>query len=496
MSAGESELVVYTLADFPEGWFETSKGKMCTHCNVGDVTNLISRTFGAKWRFNELSNSIELDGKPVPPSDVELLYTQLALKGWDCAKNVAIDAARTAAYANSFNPVQEYLELIAADDSIKPVDLSTVAKDYLDVADELSNAMVKATLIGAVKRTFEPGCLHRTVLVLKGRQNIGKSSVVRNLAGPDWVTDTSQDSDKDFMLSVHSAWIIELAELDSITSKKEAGKLKNLISSPKDSIRPPYGRTIETFPRRSILIGTSNRDDFLRDETGSSRWWVVDLPHDADRGFHINHDRIRDDRNAIWKAAVLAYRAGELPVLTQEQQALSNQRNLGYEVDHPWEDYIADWLELRGSQPFTTEQCLYLSRCLESPFGAPSLQSRFPPASQKDAMEAGKILRRLGYEKDRHQRRQNGKRLKRMWRRVDDSGASTPAQLPETAQTPAGGSDVDDPPHVSSLFPEKEQEQEVVQPLAAAMLGKTPETPEALSVGSWYDVCSEPDDTA
>ena len=98
--------------------------------------------------------------------------------------------------------------------------------------------------------------------VLKGGQNIGKSSVVRNLASPDWVCDTSQDNDKDFLQAIHSGWIYELAELDSIVSKKEAGKLKNLISSPKDNFRPPYGRRMEAHKRRSIFIGTSNRDDF------------------------------------------------------------------------------------------------------------------------------------------------------------------------------------------------------------------------------------------
>ena len=498
------KLAIVDLDQFPEGWIETKAGKKRSTMGVGDVAAAFAVVFGASWRFNLLSNRIELAGTPVKPQEIELLYSELALKGWTVSKNAAIDGARAAAYANSFNPVQEYLERIASDDSITPVDLNTIATTYFDTKDPLYDAMVRATLIGAVKRTFDPGCLYRTVLVLKGLQDIGKSSVVRNLASPDWISDTSHDNDKDFMLSVHSAWIIELAELDSITSKKEAGKLKNLISSPKDSLRPPYGRAIETFPRRSILIGTSNRDDFLRDETGSSRWWVVELPHNADRGFHINHDRIRRDRDAIWKAAVLAHQAGELPVLTTEQQAESNRRNLGFEVDHPWEDFIVEWLEKPGTPAaFTTEQCFHLSGC--SGFDPDNIRAGMyscgvtylAPVAQKDAVEIGKILRRLGYVKDKHQRRENGKKLKRMWRRVDASSASTPASLPEAGQTPTGGSEVSDPPHVSSSFTEKEQGQEEEQLIAGALLGQTPEAPEALFIGSGYDASSgdmAPDD--
>ena len=79
------------------------------------------------------------------------------------------------------------------------------------------------------------------------------------------------------------------------------------------------------------------------------------------------------------------------------------------------------------------------------------------PVPQRDAAEVGKILRRLGYIKDKLQLRQNGKKLKRMWRRV---AASTVRQLLEAGQTPTSRGEVSDPPHVSSSFIEKEQVKE------------------------------------
>ena len=79
-----------------------------------------------------------------------------------------------------------------------------------------------------------------------------------------------------------------------------------------------------------------------------------------------------------------------------------------------------------------------------------------------------------------------------MWRRIDASSASAPNPLPEAGQTPTAGGEVSDPPHVSSLFSEKEQEQEEEQVGADAMLGKTSEALRR-PVGSGYDV-EEPDD--
>ena len=337
--------------------------------------------------------------------------------------------------------------------------------------------------------------MFKTALTLKGVQDIGKSFVIKKLASPDWVCDSSQENDKDFKMAIHSTWIYELAELDSITSKVQAGALKNLLSSPQDLIRLPYGRRMEKHKRQSIFIGTSNRDDFLRDETGARRWWVVELPHNPDKGFRINHDSVRQDRDAIWKAAVLAHRAGELPLLRIEQQAESNRRNLGFEVDHPWEDFIVVWIEKVGTpEAFTTEQCFHLSGCARSDptamfYGISAYTaSYYPPVPQKDAVEVGKILRRLGYVKDKHQRHENGKKLKSKWHHVDASSASAPKPLPEAGQTPIAAGKINDPPHVSSLFSEKEQELEEEQMIADALLGKQPEATEALSMGSGHDV--------
>ena len=135
--------------------------------------------------------------------------------------------------------------------------------------------------------------------------------------------------------------------------------------------------------------------------------------------------------------------------------------------------------------------CLYESNCVPKPFdslGQQLYRCDYPPVSQRDAVEAGKILRRLGWEKDKHQRRVNGKKQRRLWRRVDASSASTLDQLPEAGQTPTAAGEVSDPPHVSSLFSEKEQGQKGFVQNIAAVLGNSPEAPEALSVGSGHDV--------
>ena len=118
---------------------------------------------------------------------------------------------------------------------------------------------------------------------------------------------------------------------------------------------------------------------------------------------------------------------------------------------------------------------------------SPSFTSDYPPLSQRNSVEVGKIRHRLGYEKDKHQRRDNRKKQKRMWRRINASSASTLVQLPEAGQTQTAAREVSNPnpPHVSSHFSEKEQGQQEEELIADALLRKTPE---AAPIARGYDV--------
>ena len=74
--------------------------------------------------------------------------------------------------------------------------------------------------------------------------------------GPQWLVDTQQPKHKDQLIVLHSCWCYEAAELDYMTSRKESGLIKGLLSSAVDTFLAPYGRFIEAHPRRSIMVGT------------------------------------------------------------------------------------------------------------------------------------------------------------------------------------------------------------------------------------------------
>jgi len=392
----------------------------------GELSLRLRDELGNRLTFNELTLAPEVDGQTVPGNKLDELYVAFSERGWKIEKGKAIDALMRAARENAYHPVAQYLEHIAQDDGIEPADLNSLATTYLATTDRLYDQMLAATLIGAVARIMEPGCKFDNCCVLLGPQGIGKSTTWQALASPALFCDTAQEGDKDLRLAIHTCWIYELAELDAVTNRKEAAAVKALLSSAVDTFRPPYGRSIDKHPRRSIMVGSCNRDDFLRDETGSRRFWVIELKN------RIDTHQLTVDRDRIWRAAVLACQAGMRPILSNEYQTESERRNMGYAPEHPWLALLSRWM-LAAPTEFTTDQALVGAMCVAH-----------DRIERRHQMEITPLLKSLGFSRDKHQTRDDGGSRPRYWRRTTQPASSSSAEV-ETGQTPAHQSDLAQP---------------------------------------------------
>lgn len=124
-----------------------------------------------------------------------------------------------------------------------------------------------------------PGYLEAAegVLTLQGDQGIGKTMLFRKLAvKPEWFAEgiTLDMKNKDSIIQATGVWIAELGELES-TLKKEQASLKSFITQKVDSIRAPYASEKVDRPRHTSFGATVNPIQFLKDDTGDRRFWVV-----------------------------------------------------------------------------------------------------------------------------------------------------------------------------------------------------------------------------
>ena len=227
---------------------------------------------------------------------------------------------------------------------------------------------------------------------------------------------------------MHRVWITELAELDHITGRKLPGWIKNMITTAEDLIRPPYSRTHKVMKRRSTLMATVNSSDFLKDDTGNRRFWVIDLPHVQGVDF-IDTDKISRDRKRIWKAVIQLYRQGIKPMLTVAEQAESDRRNNGFMAENPFTSVVElqamPWLlELAKAQGFTTRDAIERSLVCASVSEDQVTQQKVSPG---DTIQMCACLRGLGFEQQPNATKDEmGKRTRRWF---------LPGHMPGTADT-------------------------------------------------------------
>jgi len=348
---------------------------------------------GQSIRWNTFHQQIEIDGETL--EGAELFYLTLADRGFKVSKELAVDSLVKVAKENPYDPVRLYLEHVAA--TVEPGYIDSLATAYLRPEDKsignptLYDYMLKCTLIGAVRRAFNPGAKHDTACILSGEQGSRKSTFWSVLGGPFFSDSLGDLTSKDDLLKLHRSWIMEWAEFDHVTTKKAAGMIKAFLTTQRDLFRVPYGRAVEPHPRRGVIVGSTNRSEgFLLDDTGNRRFWVIPITLDESRP--IATDTLASERDSIWSAAVHACRAGAPNHLPPDLAKAVARENESYRVSSPWCEPIRSWLEApaNGGRVITSE--LLLSEAIQRPV---ERQTR------ADQMQVGSIMRELGWTKRR-----------------------------------------------------------------------------------------------
>ena len=248
----------------------------------------LDKRFAGKIRFDEFSKQVTLFGsvpweenknyRPWGSSDDSAAFSLIQADYGLTNRNDFYDGIRNVANQNSFHPLREMLDDLKWDGKEY---VKNLLVDYLGCEPcEYNYQVLKLFMSGAVARIYEPGCKFDYTMILQGSQGIGKSTFLRLLALNDnWFNDSldSLDSDK-AVQSLLGSWVIELAELKSLA--RTAGgveSVKRFLSATQDKFREPYQRRADIYQRQCVFAGTTNKSDYLQDETGNRRFLIIEV---------------------------------------------------------------------------------------------------------------------------------------------------------------------------------------------------------------------------
>ena len=295
-----------------------------------------------------------------------------------------------------FHPVREFLGALAWDGVARSEEWLT---DFLGVTKTpYTMRVARYFLINMIARVMQPGCIMRSVPVLEGPQNRGKSTALRILAEP-WFSDTHLNlQNKDAYQSIQGVWLYEISEMESF-SRAEVTRVKAFVSSRDDNYRPPYeGRNIQ--PKRQVAFsGSTNESLYLRDWSGNTRFWPVTTEAEGP----IKLEELAAARDQILAEAVALFRAGERrhPTRDEEKDLFAPEQEQRA-VEHPWQARIDDWLGAGTFERTTVGEVL--SDCLK--FEASKMLA-------SHSQDVGRILHRLGWQ----QRRESSESRRRYYER-------------------------------------------------------------------------------
>lgn len=312
-------------------------------------------------KYNELSKEEEFLGNNFIDNDLdnnsflEDMFSLVNKNNLSMGKDNLSNALSRIAKKNKYQPVREYLNKCLEEYTPGIYSPIQALADTIETPSyfEANTKLMYLTkwLLNVCNIAFNDGTVgSEGILVLQGKQGLGKTRWVKSLApNKSWIkTGIEIDpSDKDKVYQATKYWITELGELDG-TLKRDQAKLKAFFTESMDEYRRPYERKTEKYPRMTAFFGSVNSQQFLKDDTGNRRYWVVPCENILwDHGINLNE---------LWGEAMYKLRVEKVPYwLTESEKEILNKNNEEYEVKTEAEIKISEKYNFNVDKEFWTK---------------------------------------------------------------------------------------------------------------------------------------------
>src|SRR5690606_3032749 len=177
-------------------------------------------------------------------------------------------------FVSIYNPFEDYFNNLPDWDG-KTDYISQLTDTIITTNQKDFKWAFKKWLVAMVACAINEDITNQAVLILTGKQGIGKTTWLKNLV-PEPLKDyffsgNINPNNKDTTLLMSEKLIINLDELASF-NKNQIEAFKELITKEVISERRAYGYFTENYIRRASFVGSSNHNEILMDVTGNRRF--------------------------------------------------------------------------------------------------------------------------------------------------------------------------------------------------------------------------------
>lgn len=332
-----------------DAWIRNNRGGL-----ISNVANAITMMEELKLAYNAFTCRPFLTGPS--PWGTKGEWTDLddikcaewcQRNGLNVEKGTVADAAHAISFSRRphYHPILEYLRGLKWD---KAPRLDRWLYRYMGCPDDPYTRGVSAKwMMSAIKRVSDPNTdaprrpewnQADYTLVLEGMQGRRKSTALRTLAGPVWFSDDlgAEIPHKDAAAGLQGKWIIEIAELDAIR-RVEITAVKAWLVRREDHYRPSYGRRARDFERQNVFAASTNKDQYIEDDTGGRRFWPV-------RVGVIDIESLERDRDQLWAEAYSRFMAGEKTYFDEAGESVAAEHQAERQVSDAWRERIEAWV--------------------------------------------------------------------------------------------------------------------------------------------------------
>ncbi|QXV72210.1 DNA primase [Acidovorax phage ACF1] len=302
------------------------------------------------------------------------------------SKEMMRDVVQAVASEHAFDSAILWLNSLQDDGGSR---CETFLIDYFGAEDTPYVRAVSLYLWTALAgRVLSPGCKADMVPILVGEQGLGKSTAIGALVpSPDFFAEVSfAEKDDDLARKMRGKLIAEIGELRGLHTK-ELEAIKAFITRTHEQWVPKFREFTTMFPRRLVFVGSTNKDQFLADETGHRRWLPV-------RVSQVAVDRVRQVAPLCWAEARRLFLAGGVQWAAAER--LARQVHDEFAFHDSWEEAVQQWLKgpLFGEDVPTLRE---FATTTEALVGAIGIDQK--AIARKDEMRMAAVFRKLGYSR-------------------------------------------------------------------------------------------------